>query len=48
MNKKTPHNSTFAIGEFLCSENGFGFAESLHLRMSICAGQPAHRKSAIR
>jgi len=46
--RKTAYNSTLAIGGVSCSENSFGLGESLYLRMSICAGEPAHRKSAKR
>jgi hypothetical protein len=46
--EKTTANSTFAIGGASCSEKSFGVTENLYLRMSICAGKPAHRKSAKR
>jgi hypothetical protein len=42
------HNSTFAIGGVSCSADSFVVAESLVLRMNICAEKPAHRKSAKR
>lgn len=46
--KKTPYNSTFAIGGVSCSADMFVIAEGLVLRMDICAEKPAHRKSANR
>ena len=42
------HNSTFAIGGVSCSADSFVVAESLVLRINICAEKPAHRKSAKR
>jgi hypothetical protein len=47
-NKKTTANSTFAIGGVSYSADSFVVAESLFLRMNICAEKPAHRKSANR
>jgi hypothetical protein len=41
-------NSTFAIGGVSRSEYSLRLGESLYLRMSICAGEPAHRKCANR
>ena len=47
-NRKAAHNSTFAIGGVSSSGDSFVVTENLYLRISICAGKPAHRKSAIR
>ena len=44
----TAHNSTFAIGGVSCTADSFVVAESLVLRINICAKKPAHRKSAKR
>ncbi|MDP1727483.1 MAG: hypothetical protein Q8M15_11920, partial [Bacteroidota bacterium] len=41
-------NSTFAIGGVLCSADRFVVTESSVLRINICGGKPAHRKSANR
>ena len=46
--RKTPYNSTFAIGGVSCSADSFVVTESAVLRMNICAEKPAHRKSAKR
>lgn len=46
--RKTPYNSTFAIGGVPFSAESFVIAESFMLRMNICAEKPAHRKSAKR
>ena len=46
--RKTGHNSTFAIGGVSCSADSFVVAESSVLRINICAEKPAHRKSAKR
>ena len=48
MERKTGHNSTFAIGGVSCSLDSFVVAESFVLRINICAEKPAHRKSAKR
>ncbi len=45
---KTAGNSTFAIGGVSCSADSLVVAESLVLRINICAENPAHRKSAKR
>lgn len=41
-------NSTFAIGGVSYSEDRFVLAESLVLRINICAEKPAQSKSANR
>ena len=46
--RKTPANSTFAIGGVSCSADSFVVAESSVLRINICGKKPAHRKSAKR
>lgn len=46
--RKTPYNSTFAIGGVSCSADNFVIAESFVLHINICAKKPAHRKSAKR
>ena len=46
--KKTGHNSTFAIGGVTCFYDTFVVKESSVLRINICAEKPAHRKSAKR
>jgi hypothetical protein len=46
--KKTGHNSTFAIGGVTCFYDTFVVKESSVLRINICAEKPAHRKSANR
>ena len=48
MNRTAAANSTFAIGGVLGSEDSLVVAESLFLRMNVCAEKPAHRKSANR
>jgi len=44
----TAHNSTFAIGGVSCSADSFVVTEGAVLRINICAGKPAHQKSANR
>ena len=46
--RKTAHNSTFAIGGVSYSADSFVVAESSVLRINICGENPAHRKSAKR
>jgi hypothetical protein len=46
--RKAAYNSTFAIGGVSSSSDSFVVAESLVLRMNICAAKPAHRKSTKR
>jgi hypothetical protein len=46
--RKTGHNSTFAIGGVSCSADSFVVAENFVLRINICGKKPAHRKSAKR
>jgi hypothetical protein len=46
--RKTGHNSTFAIGGVSCSADSFVVAESSALRINICGKNPVHRKSAKR
>ncbi len=46
--RKTPYNSTFAIGGVTCFYDTFVVKGSSVLRMNICAEKPAHRKSAKR
>jgi len=46
--RKTPANSTFAIGGVSCSAYNFVVTGSSGLRINICAKNPAHRKSAKR
>jgi hypothetical protein len=46
--RKSTHNSTFAIGGASCSEDCLVEAESFVLRINICGKNPAHRKSAKR
>jgi hypothetical protein len=48
MERKTGHNSTFAIGGVSCTRDSFVVRESLYLRINICGENPAHRKSAKR
>jgi len=48
MTRKTPYNSTFAIGGVSCSADSFVVAERFVLRINICAENPANRKSANR
>jgi hypothetical protein len=48
MDRKTAHNSTFAIGGVSCSADSFVVKGSSVLRINICAEKPAHRKSAKR
>jgi hypothetical protein len=48
MKRNTGYNSTFAIGRVSCSADIFVAKGSSVLRMNICAGKPAHRKSAKR
>ena len=45
---KTAYNSTFAIGGVLFSVDSFEVTENSYLRISFCAGKPAHRKCAKR
>ena len=45
--KATP-NSTFAIGGVSFFADNFVVAASSVLRINICGGKPAHRKSAKR
>jgi hypothetical protein len=45
---KPAHNSTFAIGGVSYPVDSFVVTEKLYLRINICAGMPAHRKSADR
>jgi hypothetical protein len=46
--RKSTHNSTFAIGGVSCSADSFVVAESSVLRINISAKMTAHRKSANR
>jgi hypothetical protein len=46
--RKTTGNSTLAIGGVSSPLDSFVVAESLVLRMNICAEKPAHRQSANR
>ena len=46
--RKTPHNSTFAIGGVSCSADSLVVAESFVLRIKFSGKNPAHRKSAKR
>lgn len=46
--RKTPYNSTFAIGAVPCPTGSLVVAESFVLRINISAENPAHRKSANR
>ncbi len=47
-NRITAANSTFAMGGVSCSADSFVVAESVVLRINICAENPARRKSAKR
>jgi hypothetical protein len=46
--RKTPANSTFAIGGVSYPADSFVVTVSAVLRMNICGESPAHRKSANR
>jgi len=46
--RKTPANSTLAIGGVSSPLNSFEVAESYILRTNFCAEKPAHRQSAKR
>jgi len=48
LKRKTPYNSTFAIGGVAFSADSFVVAERFVLRINICGKNPAHRKSAKR
>ena len=48
MKRKTPYNSTFAIGGASCTADSLVVAESFVLRINISSENPAHRKSAKR
>ena len=45
---KTPYNSIFAIGGVSCSADSLVVAESLVLRINICAKIPPLRKATNR
>ncbi|WP_255037987.1 hypothetical protein [Lacihabitans soyangensis] len=46
--RKTRHNSTFAIGWVSCSADSLVVSESFVLRINFGGKKPAHRKSAKR
>ena len=46
--RKTPANSTLAIGGVSSPLDSFVVAENFVLRINICAEKPAHRQSAKR
>ena len=46
--RKTPYNSTLAIGGVSSPLDSFVVAESSVLRTNFCAEKPAHRQSAKR
>jgi len=46
--RKTPYNSTLAIGGVQSPLDSFVVAESSVLRTYFCAEKPAHRQSAKR
>jgi hypothetical protein len=46
--RKTGHNSTFAIGGVSCSADSLVVAESVVLRMNICADKPRVRQAENR
>ena len=46
--RKTPANSTLAIGGVSSPLDSFVVAENFVLRINICAEKPAHRQSANR
>jgi len=48
MERKTPYNSTLAIGGVPSPLDSFEVAESSVLRTNFCAKKPAHRQSAKR
>ncbi len=46
--RKTPYNSTLAIGGVSSPLDSFVVAESTQLRTNFCAEKPANRQSAKR
>ena len=48
LKRKTPYNSTLAIGGVSSPLDSFVVAESSVLRTNFCAEKPAHRQSAKR